>query len=150
MNETQIKKKKTLMLLGVPLHVCNISQTLFLVVKQLQNGDGCRGGCWREGFLSVGNCESRTRVHVVRWAQWQLLCIFLLGPATHPPHCHCCHLVRNIPEHLLYARDTSSLGIYIWGQRGIITTLEEIKSQIVKIHPRSHGWYLRVKDDLSS
>lgn len=57
------------MLLGVPLHVCDIPHTLFFVVKQLQKWERCGGCCKREGFLSVGNCESRTRVHGVRWAQ---------------------------------------------------------------------------------
>lgn len=48
------------MLLGAPLHMCDILQTLFLVVNQLQKLERCRGGCWREGILSDGNCESRT------------------------------------------------------------------------------------------
>lgn len=50
------------MLLGAPLHMCDILQTLFFVVNQLQKWERCRGGvgCWREGILSVGNCESRT------------------------------------------------------------------------------------------
>lgn len=48
------------MLLGASLHVCDIPQTLLFVFNQLQTWERCRGGCWREGLLSVGNCESRT------------------------------------------------------------------------------------------